>query len=273
MPALRMFEKDLYWPDACTAELPAVARDLIAMTLAQCARWYLRMPTRPICIDQASPARILAIALSEALGQKDVYTTGVNNRESQQTPGVRGYPLLAHGYSYQQAQMMTTPVMLLTDGGYNGGAGVDMYGVAEAMGRTLQHSLMLLVEWLLLNEVEEYMEVPSVEFNNSLIREGQWLFSNVCKQHQWEKSAADNNPLDKWLAEVGYDRLCSDLRLTMDGTVVVPAELCSEGLAEALRAIDPTLDEGEEITANATRTLVAFSRFFGRELLVGSQES
>ena len=272
MPALRMFEETLAWPDVCTTELPPAARDLIAMILAQCVRYFLRMPTHPICVDQASPARILAISLSEALGQKDVFTTSVNNRESQQTPGVRGYPLLAHGYSYQQAQMMTTPVVLLTDGGYSGGSVEDFAGTLDAMGRTMQYSLVRVAEWMMSGEVSEFLEVPSVEFNNSLIREGRWLMDRI-QLRPWEMPDFANDPLDAWLATMGYDRLCRDMRLTADSTVVIPAEMCTAGLADALRKIDPMLVEGEEITTNATRTLVAFSRFFGRELLVELQDA
>ena len=269
-PALKMFEPELVWPDVCTSEFPKAARDLISMILAQAARYYLRLQMKPLCVNNASGSRSLALALAKALGQKDVYEVNSNVRDTSPTPGVRGYPLLAHGHSYQQAQTSSAAIVLLTDGGYSG-TDEDTFGTLETIGRTMQHSLLRVIEWLLETAGEGYVEVPSHDYNYSLLKEGSWLAETVCRMQPWEL-VDSHDALDAWLGRHGYEKLCAQMRLTADMRLIIPESMRAPGLENELRLVDDTVEDDGELRGSAVTLLPAFSRYFGKELLVALAE-
>lgn len=270
MPALRLFDTSADWTEVGLTEVPAPARDFTAMVLAQCARFYLRLPVSPICVDQKSPARALALAVSKALGQKDVFELNANMRDSTHGMGARGYPVLAHGYSLQQAQHLQACVILLTDGGYCADVG-DVYAFAEPMGRAIRHSLVRMVEWLMATNGEDYVESPSSDIHNSLLREGRWLLDAVCKMQAWEGEDI-TNPLDQWLEDCGYDFLSETLRMTIDLKILIPADILRDEVISSIRELDPDVELGSVVSASAVALLPAMARFFGREMNLDAVE-
>ncbi len=265
--ALRHFSPAVDWDVGFAEKLPAAARDLVAMILASCVRFYVKSVTRPVCVHHSPEARHLLKTMFAAIGQHEIFELNPNVRDHSGTQGVRGYPFLTTGYNAAQAHNAKFGHILLTDTGYTVAEEISQED-AEAAGRSLQYGLLRVVEWCLATGAEEFSEVPALHYNSSLLREGKWLVENVCKLQPWEVSDLGLAHLESLLAQIPATDTLRRLALK-DGTTLT-ADLAGlewdrDKVREDLRALRSRCEgEGDLLEMGAVEVLPAMELYYGR---------
>lgn len=264
---LRHFEPDGSWDVGFSTDLPLSARDVIAMTLASCVRFFVKSVTRPVCIQHSPSARHLLKTMFAAVGQREIYELNPNLRDHSSTQGVRGYPFLTTGYNAAQVVNARFGHVLLTDTGYSVGDEVDQ-AAAEAAGRSLQFGLLRVVEWCIATGAEEFSEVPALHFNSSLLREGKWLVENVCELQPWEVSDIGLLHLEDIFAQIPATETTKRLKIE-DGTTLT-ADMTGlkwdrDKVREDLRVLRSRCDgEGDSLVMGAVEVMPAMALYYGR---------
>ena len=264
---LRHFKTDSDWNVGFSADLPLVARDLIAMTLASCVRFFVKSITRPVCVQHSPAARHLLKTMFESIGQREIFELNPNLRDHSNTQGVRGYPFLTTGYNAAQVTNARFGHVLLTDTGYSV---VDEVAqeVAEAAGRSLQFGLLRLVEWCLSTGAEEFSEIPALHFNSSLLREGKWLVENVCELQPWEVSDLGLTHLEDIFAQIPFTETAKRLKME-DGTKLT-ADMAGlnwdrDKVREDLYALRSCCEgDGDSLVMGAIQVMPAMELYYGR---------
>lgn len=232
---LRPFSEPSLWSEACPEVLPD-AQTLVAMMLALTVRSYKRCTTRPIKIVQASDAITLLQGIMQAMGQNNILELNSNARDvrmQHNSSGVIGYPCVAAGFSNHQINQSTSTYTILTDEGFNVTDQVTPQD-AENAGRAAQFALTRVVEWCLATQADEFTEMPSTDWHNSLMREGQWLVEHVCKLQPWEVRIKEVSDLEQVFRQIPLETIharmvilngitlrvdCSGLEINVDGVI------------------------------------------------------
>lgn len=265
---LRHFETDGNWDVGFSADLPLAARDIIAMTLASCVRFFVKSITRPVCVQHSPVARHLLKTMFESIGQREIFELNPNLRDNSSTQGVRGYPFLTTGYNAAQVTNARFGHVLLTDTGYSVAEEVPQEA-AEAAGRSLQFGLLRVVEWCLATGAEEFSEIPALHFNSSLLREGKWLVENVCELQPWEVSDLGLVHLEDILAQIPVAETAKRMKIE-DGTKLT-ADMAGlkwdrDKVREDLYALHSCCDgEGDSLVMGAVQVLPAMELYYGRQ--------
>jgi hypothetical protein len=265
--SLRHFNSTTDWNVGFSENLPTAARDIIAMVLASCVRFFVKSTTRPVSIHHSPEARHLLTTMFAALGQTEIFELNPNIRDQSGTQGVRGYPFLTAGYNAAQAAGARFGHLLLTDTGYSVTDEVPQED-AEAAGRSLQYGLARVAEWCLATGAETFSEIPALHYNSSLLREGKWLIENVCELQPWEVSDLGLAHLEALLAQIPAADTGKRLAL-QDGTVLT-ADLSGlrwdrDKVREDLRALHSRCDgEGDSLVMGAVEVMPALELYYGR---------
>lgn len=264
---LHQFDTDGNWDVGFSADLPLAARDVIAMTLASCARFFVKGVTRPVCVQHSPTARHLLKTMFAALGQREIYELNPNLRDHSNTQGVRGYPFLTTGYNAAQALNAKFGHVLLTDTGYSVIDEVDQ-AAAEAAGRSLQFGLLRIVEWCIATGAEEFSEVPALHFNSSLLREGKWLVENVCELQPWEVSDLGLLHLEDVFAQIPVSE--TSKRLKLEDGVTLTADMAGlkwdrDKVRGDLQVMRSRCDgDGDLLVMGAVEVMPAMELYYGR---------
>lgn len=264
---LRHFDDSVEWDVGFSENLPTAARDIVAMVLASCARFFVKGVTRPICVQHSPEARHLLSAMFATLGQREIFELNPNLRDPTVNHGVRGYPFLTTGYNAAQSMGAKFGHVLLTDTGYSVSEEVDQEA-AEAAGRSLQFSLLRLVEWCIGTDAAGFSERPALHYNSSLLREGQWLVENVCELQPWEVSDLGLTNLEGVLSQIPVGEIPRRMAIK-DGTTLMADLSGLQWDREAVRLDLQTLrsrceGEGDELVMGAVEILPALETFYGR---------
>jgi len=232
---LRPFSEPVMWSAACPEVIPD-AQTLIAMMLALTARSYKRCTTRPIKVVQSSDAITLLQGVMQAMGQSNILELNANARDvrmQHNSNGVVGYPCVAAGFSNHQINQSTAAYTILTDEGFNVTDQVTMQD-AENAGRAAQFALTRVVEWCIATQADDFKEIPSTDWHNSLMREGQWLMQNVCNLQPWEVRIKEVSDLEQVFHQIPLETIharmvilngttlrvdCSGLEINVDGVI------------------------------------------------------
>lgn len=264
---LRHFRDTGDWEVGFASDLPVAARDLVAMTLASCVRFYVKGVTRPVCVQHSPEARHLLKTMFGELGQTEIFELNPNVRDQGATPGVRGYPFLVTGYNTAQAVGAKFGHVLLTDSGYCVNEEIDQE-VAEAAGRSLKFGLLRVVEWCIAVGADTFSEIPALHFNSSLLREGKWLVENVCDLQPWEVSDLGLINLEELLTQIPFSE--TSRRLSVKDGTRLTADL--SGLAWDRDKVRGDLailrsyceGEGDTLEMGAVEVLPALGVYYGQ---------
>ena len=263
---LRPFTGVGVWSDSCP-EVKPDAQTLIAMMLALTVRSYKRCATRPIKIVQTSDAITLLHGLMTAMGQSHILELNSNARDTRiMNTSVTGYPCVAAGYSNQQIDQSSATYTILTDEGFRVTDEFTMQD-ADNAGRAAQFALVRLVEWCIATQADEFREIPSTDWHNSLMREGQWLMGHVCKLQPWEVRAKSMSDLEHVLSQIPLDKIHERMVLLNGTTLRVNCaglDLNFDGVLKECDALGTscTLQE-QSLLIPAAPIIGAVQRFYG----------
>lgn len=264
--SLRHFETSVEWHDSFTTALPQAARDLVAMILASCVRFFVKSDTKPIRVRHSPQARHLLRTMFEAVGQREIFEMNPNMRDQTGTQGVRGYPFLVSGMNSAQAAVSKFGYALLTDSGYSLETEVSQED-AEAAGRSLQSGLLRVVEWCLATDAKEFSEIPAIQHNSSLLREGRWLIENVCKMQPWEVSEFGLPHLEGLLGQLTQAEAATRMTLIKGETLVVNMEGLlwdrDQLAVELLTLASDCKGEGDLLEMGAVAVLPSIGLYYG----------
>lgn len=241
---LRPFRKVVDWGEACP-EIHHDAQTLIAMMLALTVRSYKRCATRPIKVVQSSDALTLLHGIMHAMGQDYILELNSNARDTRiQQTGITGYPCVAAGYSNQQIAQSTATYTILSDEGFRI---TDEFTAqdGENAGRAAQFALVRLVEWCVATQADEFREIPSTDWHNSLMREGQWLMEHVCRLQPWEVRVHEGTAIEHVFGQIPLNQVRERMVL-LNGTTL---KIDCKGLTADQ---DKIVDECARIGANCT---------------------
>ena len=249
MPVLTRFRalEASQWAESLPSGLDASCRDLVAMLVASCVRYFRRCVTSPIMVAQSSNAMTALDKISAAFGQREIFPLNQNVRKGSQVDGVHGYPFLAAGPRQAMQGDYQSPYIHLADQGYQMSTSPSTKQAAAA-GRAAQFCLRSVIEWCLKTGGEEYREVRATSHHRSLLREGRWLIENVCQAKKWEVSEDHDTAIEELLAQIPYEEACQ--RMT----------LVDERHEAALAAI-----ADEKVISPAVRMLPAIKAYYGQE--------
>lgn len=215
---LRPFKEAKAWSEACP-ELVKDAQTIIAMMLALTVRSYKRCAIRPIKVIQSSDALTLLYGIMEALGQENILELNSNARDTRiQQNSIVGYPCVAAGYSNQQISQSNNAYVILTDEGLMVTDHVSKQDADDA-GRAMQFALVRLVEWCIATQADEFREIQSTDWHNSLMREGQWIMEHVCKLQPWEVKVNFESDLERVFSQIPLASI-HDRMVILNGTTL-----------------------------------------------------
>ena len=264
--SLRPFNGVDVWGDACP-EVKPDAQTLIAMMLALTVRSYKRCATRPIKIAQTSDAITLLQGVMNAMGQSHILELNANSRDTRIiNTGIIGYPCVAAGYSNQQINQSTATYIILSDEGFKM---TDEFTVQDAdnAGRAAQFALIRLVEWCIATQADEFREIPSTDWHNSLMREGQWLMGHVCKLQPWEVRAKAMSDLEHVFSQIPLEQVTARMVLLNGTTLRVNCgglDLNIDGIVKECGELGATCTMSDQsLLIPAASIITAVHRFYG----------
>jgi hypothetical protein len=265
---LRHFADHADWDVGFTQDLPVVSKDIIAMVLASCARYFVKGVVRPICVQHSPEARHFLTTVFSMIGQTEIFELNPNIRDqSHGSHGVRGYPFLTTGYNAAQSVDAKFGHVLLTDKGYAVREEVEKE-VAEATGRSLQFALLRLVEWCIGTSAAEFSERPALHYNSSLLREGRWLVENVCELQPWEVSDIGLPNLEHLLEQVPVEDVVKRMAIRDGSTLIASLEGIDwdrDAIRQDLRTLNSGCGgDGDELIMEAVAVLPALETYYGR---------
>lgn len=268
IPVLKLFHHVDGWSESFQPnQLDVAGRDMVAMILASCVRYYRLCTTQPIMVTQTSDAALLLDALRKALGQHTIFELGQNNRDGSRVPGVFGYPIFAAGPRSASLTDGQTPYFHLTDRGYRIPSSPTPEQ-ARTAGRAAQCALLKVVNWCLSSGADAFGEIASLQHHSALMREGRWLLENVCEVEDWQISEPDSSAIERLLGQIPYAE--AGRRITLiDGTNLV---IDIHGLTHDHDAIlreardmgTVVALEGHKLVAPAIRLFPAISTYYGQ---------
>ena len=242
--ALRPFREVSTWGEVCP-EIHQDAQTLIAMMLALTVRSYKRCVTRPIKVVQSSDALTLLNGIMNAMGQDHILELNANARDARiQQTGITGYPCVAAGYSNQQIAQSTYTYTILSDEGFRITDEMTAQD-GENAGRAAQFALVRLAEWCVATQADEFREIPSTDWHNSLMREGQWLMEHVCRLQPWEVRMQEITAIEQVFGQIPLSKI-HDRMVLLNG---VTLKIDCKGLTADPEKIT---DECAKIGANCT---------------------
>jgi hypothetical protein len=213
--ALQKFTTVAHWASQCPPQMDPTCRDIVAMALAACARYFRRLPTRAIPVIQSSDTLDTLRRILRGVGQTNIIEVNINLRDHYRVEGIHGYPVMAAGP--RAIDQGAEPFFLLSDHGYHA-VSSPTKDEADAGGRALQFSLLRVAEWCLATGADEFKELPSTVPHASLLREGKWLLENVCRLQPWEVTEVSQlRELERVLEQIPTGETKDRLILT-DGT-------------------------------------------------------
>ncbi len=256
------------WAESCPVVTDQACRDIIAMLLASCVRYFRRCVTRPIQIAQSSDAMTVLDKLLAAFGQTEIYPLNVNAREGARIEGVNGYPLVAAGPRASASSSSMSPYLHLTDQGYLLPTSPDPQQ-AEAGARAAQHCLRTVVEWCIVTGGDTFRESPSLEHNRSLLREGHWLIEHVCGVSDWDVTSSESTALERLLEQIPYEEAGQRMTL-IDGQHLVidlrGLDRDSDGILRESRDMGTLAAiEDDKLMSPAVRLLPAIANYYGQD--------
>lgn len=242
--ALRPFREVSSWGEACP-EVHQDAQTLIAMMLALTVRSYKRCATRPIKVVQSSDALTLLNGIMRAMGQDHILELNSNARDTRiQQTGINGYLCVAAGYNNQQIAQSTATYTILSDDGFRITEEFTTQD-GENAGRAAQFALVRLAEWCLATHADEFREIPSTDWHNSLMREGQWLMEHVCRLQPWEVRVQEATAIEQVFRQIPLSQIHERMVL-LNGTTL---KIDCNGLSTDQ---DKIVEECTRIGANCT---------------------
>jgi hypothetical protein len=233
--ALRPFREVITWGEVCP-EIHQDAQTLIAMMLALTVRSYKRCVTRPIKVVQSSDALTLLNGIMNAMGQDHILELNANARDARiQQTGITGYPCVAAGYSNQQIAQSTYTYTILSDEGFRITDEMTAQD-GENAGRAAQFALVRLAEWCVATQADEFREIPSTDWHNSLMREGQWLMEHVCRLQPWEVRMQEITAIEQVFGQIPLSQIHErmvllngvTLKIDCKGLVADPEKITDE---------------------------------------------
>lgn len=268
LPTLRAFKPVEQWSSTAPETVHKSCQTVISLMLALTVRFFKRCVLRPACVRQTSESARLIEFMARQLGQQTPYELGMNARERSDADGIYGYPFVATGYGRRQLLQASVPYVILTDTGLSIDEGPDATELEEG-GRALQFALARVVEWCIATGADEFKEQAHIDFNTSLLREGQWLAENVCKLQPWEQIDNTTSPLVELLSQIPAEEtvrrlkvvnsihLHVDLRDLQVDTPALERELLSLGAEPEFR--------GQVVVMLAARVVPSIYGFYGNE--------
>lgn len=266
---LRPFKSVEVWGDACP-EIPMDARALVAMILALVVRSYKRCTLHPIKVIQSSDALTLLQGIMEAVGQESILELNANARDvrMQHHNAIIGYPCVAAGYSNQQINQSTTSYIILSDEGFSVDEQITKQD-AEDAGRAVQFALIRLVEWCIATQADEFREVASTDWHNTLMLEGQWLMEHVCAPQQWEVRANAASELERVFSQIPLTQIHERMVILNGTTLRVDCgglEIDREGVTRECDAMGAACSYQDDLMLiPAAQIITAVHRFYGRD--------
>jgi hypothetical protein len=270
IPVLRRFKaiKLKHWSASYPEELDQSCRDIIAILVASCVRYFRRCVTKPIQIAQSSDAMTLLDRLSVAFGQKEIYPLNQNAREGNRVDGLHGYPMLAAGPRTATPTNSQTPFLHLTDQGYVLPTSPDPQQ-SDAGARAAQYCIKAVVEWCISTGGDDFKETPALAHHRSLLREGQWLIENVCDIDSWPVSQAEPTALEALFAQIPYEAAGRRITLIDGQSLDIDVRGLSFDKDSILREARDmgtlVAIEGDKIMSPAVKLMPAISNYYGQD--------
>jgi len=194
------FDGSTEWIGQAIHELPKDLRDVLSMIVASIVRPFTRATNAPVLINNDERTRSVMKRIFAGIGQHNIIELSQSNRDLLKLPGINGFPILVSGFSVEKAYAATFPYFILTDTGYTIDNDVSDKDVVTAIS-VLQHAINRVVTWCLAEDAEGFKEEKALYQHSKLLREGKWLFANVCDAQPWEVSAARLQALEGLIAD------------------------------------------------------------------------
>lgn len=277
LPALRTFRDVSDWSEAYPPYVHPDCQAVISILLALTVRYYRRCALRPASIKQTSESSRIVERLAAAIGQEVLHEMGHNQRERMDVEGVRGYPFVATGFGQGQLLNANVPYLILTDRGVVLDASVDDSQIEQA-GRALQCALVRVVGWCLATGADDFKEVPSADYNTSLMEEGRWLVENVCKLQKWETRSSGFPYLEALLGGIPESQSAKYITL-LDGIrlrITIPNGY--SGLNDLINEMsssgwEPELDAAGRVSVTAAVAMPSICAYYGGQPPIEVEDS
>ena len=203
---LRAFSAEPPEDMALTGKLSSGMCGMIAQLVAMTARTYMGLPIRPVRVQDSQAARRILLVLFGGLGQKEIYRLAFNVRYAEEVRHLRGYPILASGYTSGQIEKSALPAFLLTDVGIPVAGDIQETELLLASG-VLRRALQSVAAWLLKTEGKAFVRERSISNDVELTREGQWLLKTVCGFEKWPDAPIRYQVIEQVLRMIPADQV------------------------------------------------------------------
>jgi hypothetical protein len=186
-------------------DLPNDLVNVINQAVTFIARTFLSMPIRPIAVYNNTEARNLLSGLFSGLGQKLASQLNHNIR-GEDSPGVRGFPHYAVGYTYGQVNKSSLPAFILCDAGVTI---TENYteDIIEQGRRTLKYVVQKVAEWAIKTDAANFSQAHSVSRTNAYSIEGSNVIIDACGLTSWPSSQTPFENLDNMLSSIRFDEV------------------------------------------------------------------
>lgn len=255
------------WPEACPSGLDASGRDMVAILVAACVRYFRRSATKAIHVAQSSAALTLLDRISKAFGQHTIFTLNPNARKGAQIEGVHGYPLLVAGPKQLSLGGSEPPYIHLADQGYTLPHQTTP-GEAALAAQAAQHLLKAAASWCVRTGGDDFREARSIMHHRSLLREGGWLIEHMLGGGEWPTSDSGPTAIEDLLGQIPYEEagrritLIDGQELSID---IYGLEHDRDGIMREARDMGTIAAvENDKLISPAARLLPSIADYYGQ---------
>ena len=161
------------------------------------------MPVKPIAIYNSMESRMLLSALFSGVGQVGPHQLNHNIR-GEDSPGIRGFPFYAAGYTYGQVNKSILSAFILCDAGVTINTAY-MPDVMEKAKCTLRHVIQKVAEWAIKTKADKFVQTHSVSRTNAYSQEGANVIIHACDLVEWPTSSTPFQLIDNMLSHIKFE--------------------------------------------------------------------
>jgi hypothetical protein len=203
--ALVNFTTDISEVSQLHTDLPEDVFHIINQAATFITRSFLSMPVRPITLYNDTESRTLLSGLFAGLGQISVAQLNHNIR-GEDSPGLRGFPHYAVGYTSGQANKSSLPAFIMCDSGVKVEC-IYSQDIIEQGRRTLKYVVQKVAEWAIKTDAANFSQAHSVSRTNAYSIEGSNVIIDACGLTSWPSSQTPFENLDSMLSSIRFDEV------------------------------------------------------------------
>lgn len=166
-------------------------------------RSFLSMPVKPIAIYNNMESRMLLSALFSGVGQVGPHQLNHNIR-GEDSPGIRGFPFYAAGYTYGQVNKSILSAFILCDAGVSITA-TYMPDIIDKAKCTLRYVIQKVAEWAISTKADKFVQTHSVSRTNAYSQEGANVIMHACDLGEWPTSKTPFQLIDDMLSHIKFE--------------------------------------------------------------------